>query len=57
MPAQFPKVCRCCQSSHTPAGWESLPFKGVYRDEEKALEMRDCGCGSTLAVVLTTVLR
>jgi len=32
--------------------WESLPWKGYYADEYEKLELRDCSCGSTLAVIV-----
>jgi hypothetical protein len=35
-----------------PAVWASLPFVGIQGDEVEMLELRNCPCGSTLAVVV-----
>ena len=52
MTPQFPKTCGC-GLIYTEADWnEILTLKGVYKDEECTLEMRNCLCGSTLAVEL-----
>lgn len=61
-PGQFPKRCTCCGLLYTAEQWAALPFPnrspdGVYRSEGVAtLEMRDCVCGSTLAVELVPVV-
>jgi hypothetical protein len=40
------KHCNCCQTDHSKKGWQQLPLVGDMMD----LELRNCGCGSTLAV-------
>jgi hypothetical protein len=48
------KQCKCCGISYDAAGWLSLPRVGVQRGdvEQPSLELRNCSCGSTLAVAL-----
>ena len=48
------KACGC-GLSYDVAAWSALPLVGVQRDEVEALEMRNCACGSTLAVSLCIV--
>lgn len=50
LPAPPPKVCTCCGTPHDAFAWSRLPYVGVMRDEEGAIELRNCGCGSTIAV-------
>jgi hypothetical protein len=45
--ATFPKRCRCGRQFDR-AAWERLTYVGV--DEAFRLELRNCACGSTLAV-------
>jgi hypothetical protein len=48
---QFPKACNVCGKAITSlAEWKLLPMVGAWEDEEEALEMRNCSCGSTLAI-------
>jgi hypothetical protein len=45
---------RCgCGCEYTPEQWQALPYVGVMRDDVEALELRNCVCGSTLAVEMT----
>lgn len=41
------KHCNCCRTTYTPKTWATLPYVG--RMDE--LELRNCACGSTLAIV------
>ncbi len=53
MPAEveWPKTCSCGRR-YTREEWESLPLLGRQAGEPD-LELRNCWCGSTLAVALT----
>ncbi|HSO32662.1 MAG TPA: hypothetical protein VLT33_09100 [Labilithrix sp.] len=53
----WPKVCRC-GASWSPASWATLTLVG-YADgaEDGELELRNCRCGSTLAVKRAATLR
>lgn len=51
MNPQFPKT-HPCGASYTEAEWQGLPLVGVQADDVEVLELRDCRCGSTLAVVV-----
>ena len=46
---EWPKACGCGRvfSAHE---WETLQFVGKMIDEVETLEMRNCPCGSTIAV-------
>lgn len=45
-----PKRC-ACGASYNAAGWADLKYKGRMRQKDApTLELRDCVCGSTLAV-------
>jgi hypothetical protein len=46
---QFPKLCRCCKQVHYRYDWELLPLPSGS-GQVPGLEMRNCFCGSTLAV-------
>lgn len=48
------KVCGC-GIAHDHIGWSALPVAGVMRDDVEALELRNCPCGSTIAVQLCIV--
>ena len=50
-PSQFPKTCPCCLTVHTAATWAGLPLIGEQVDEVEAMELRNCACQSTLAVI------
>lgn len=49
---QFPKVCGCCKAAIGEHLWSALLYRGVQEDEVQPLEMRNCRCGSTLAIEL-----
>lgn len=42
--------CRCCRGLITLRAWVALPTCGNMETEDDHLELRNCGCGSTLAV-------
>jgi hypothetical protein len=46
------KRCGCCGRTHDLASWLALPERGHQADAVEDLELRDCPCGSTLAVLL-----
>jgi hypothetical protein len=48
-PAHDPKHCTCCERVHDSYAWSNLPAIGVMMG---SLELRNCPCGSTLAVEL-----
>lgn len=48
---QFPKVCACCARAFDVEAWSNLRLIGHQEDAVERLELRDCHCGSTLAVV------
>lgn len=50
----WPKACSCCGRPITEEQWEGLEYVGVQRGTEEIpdLELRNCGCGSTLAIVV-----
>lgn len=52
---QFPKICTCCGKSHDAAAWKALEFVGTWGDSVETLELRNCQCHSTIAVVLGVV--
>jgi hypothetical protein len=43
------KKCGCGRV-HTQEGWKQLPFVGVMHED--CLELRNCPCGSTIALPL-----
>jgi hypothetical protein len=47
----FPKTCGCGAVYRT-VSWRKLPFVGFGGDDVEALELRNCVCGSTIAIVL-----
>lgn len=47
---QIPKRCRCCGASHDAVSWAALPWVGAFDDEMARLDLRNCVCGSTIAV-------
>lgn len=53
-PAKPIKVCACGRA-YSPAEWCALPFVGIMRDDVETLELRNCTCGSTLAIVTSSV--
>jgi hypothetical protein len=54
MPAPADKTCGC-GAVHDHFDWRHLPRLGVMRDDAEAAELRNCGCGSTIAVALCIV--
>lgn len=46
------KKCACCGRYTLAAGWSVLRYVGEQGDEEETVELRNCPCGNTLAVVL-----
>lgn len=62
------KLCSKCMTVHTPESWATLPFCRPTREESllhvpadedgpaETLELRNCMCGSTLAVVVETAV-
>jgi hypothetical protein len=53
MPSSPPvAACRCCEVAISAARWSEMPFVGIQFGEEDdpALELRNCVCGSTLAI-------
>jgi len=43
------KTC-ACGLKYTRDEWELLPYRGVQETPDENLELRDCKCGSTLAI-------
>jgi hypothetical protein len=50
-PDELFKQCSC-GCSYTRGQWEGLHYVGRQADPEETLELRNCPCGSTMAVVL-----
>jgi hypothetical protein len=47
------KTCPRCKRQYTQAQWKKLHFVGYQNSEwGKVQELRNCGCGSTIAVVV-----
>jgi hypothetical protein len=42
------KVC-ACGGMYTLAAWHALEFVAIWSLDEDTLELRQCGCGSTIA--------
>jgi hypothetical protein len=51
---EFPKRCTKCFHLYTFKQWHRLPYVGLMEDEEcgEVLELRNCPCGTTLAIEL-----
>jgi hypothetical protein len=48
-----PKVCTCCGMVISAETWRALRYVGVQEiDDEPDMELRNCECGTTLAVIL-----
>ena len=45
-----PKHCACGEM-HTRDAWQALALVGHMTDETECIELRNCTCGSTLAIV------
>lgn len=55
-PGWTPEPKRCgCGREHDAAAWRALPFVGVQDDVDCRFELRNCVCGSTIAVLLCAV--
>jgi hypothetical protein len=50
----FAKRC-ACGLTYDAEAWHALPLCGAMRDDVKALELRTCACGSTIAVQVCIV--
>ena len=50
----WPKTCSCCSRLITEEEWERLAYVGIQQgtDEIPDLELRNCSCHSTLAIVV-----
>jgi len=50
----WPKTCSCCARLISEEDWEKMTYVGVQKgtDEIPDLELRNCGCQSTLAIVV-----
>lgn len=53
IPAPPPKACGC-GLEHDYFAWSRLPYLGVMGDAHEAIELRNCACGSTLAIELNS---
>jgi hypothetical protein len=51
----FVKRCSCGRKYTTLEEWDALNFVGAMPDDNGALEMRNCVCGSTIAVRMSDV--
>ncbi len=47
----LPKSCGCGRI-HDAFAWIALPYVGVMADDVESLELRNCACGSTLAIAV-----
>jgi hypothetical protein len=45
------KTCSCGRQ-FTKKQWEALSYVGILQDEMDTFEMRNCECGSTIAIAL-----
>lgn len=52
----WPKTCTCCGAKITEDDWERMSYVGVQRGDAEIgvpdLELRNCACGTTLAIVV-----
>ncbi len=57
-PSVWPKRC-ACGNPYSRSQWQKLALVGYQADEVETLELRDCTCGSTLAIAVvdSTVAR
>lgn len=46
-----PKRC-ACGAVYDGHAWARLPLVGLHVDDEESIELRNCRCGSTIAVEL-----
>lgn len=44
------KICPCCAIEYTSVQWDALPFVGNQLDGDGMIELRNCSCGSTIAI-------
>lgn len=51
MKAPLVKACGCGRL-YTRAQWDALAYVGPWDDETELFELRNCACGSTLALSL-----
>ncbi len=45
----FPKTCACGRV-HSREAWSLAPLLGTWELGEEVLELRNCACGSTMAI-------
>lgn len=55
------KTCTCCGRAYPRADWEALPLLGLQPTETEEgrpanLVLKNCACGSTIAVEVPTNL-
>jgi len=57
-PAHSKTIKRCsCGACYTEQQWESLPIVGDQGDDVEDIELRNCTCGSTIAIVVGALFR
>jgi len=44
------KCCPCCQAEYDAASWSKLVYVGQQTDAMESLILRNCACGTTLAI-------
>jgi len=53
-----PVIKRCaCGAAFTQRQWNALKLVGYHSDDVEELELRNCGCGSTIAITLGSVFQ
>lgn len=50
--SNFPKSCRCCGATYSAERWTALHYVGRNEDDVETIEMRNCPCGGTMAIVV-----
>lgn len=50
---EWPKRCGCGRS-YTAHEWRLLQFVGTMIDDVESCELRNCACGSTIAMAIET---
>lgn len=48
---EWPKACGCGRVYCGPESWKGMKLIGVQADDFATLELRNCPCGTTLAVL------
>lgn len=49
---RFRETCSCCGRKFGAAEWSRLQYVGIQEAPGMSLELRNCSCGSTIALVL-----